>query len=227
MIARAVVLFIRDYVRLFFGCLECRKHFLELSEYVFTELDGSHHGQAALWLWKAHNMVNLRLLMERDAKSTDPMFPKQLYPTVNECSECQQCAALSKQCLRFPELASTAWNATAVTAHLRYKYGNAKHKRLTTTASGRVVQDVRGRGPPQHNQIPPLHLVLRTQTTTAPRTRGRESDADGGLGVLVGLNVVLVVLLVAVLALCFSSRRRLFRILASTARHTARHSHTV
>eukprot|EP00042_Codosiga_hollandica_P040129 m.343303 g.343303 ORF g.343303 m.343303 type:complete len:125 (+) comp55778_c0_seq7:215-589(+) len=63
MIARAVVLFIRDYVRLFFGCLECRKHFLELSEYVFTELDGSHHGQAALWLWKAHNMVNLRLLM--------------------------------------------------------------------------------------------------------------------------------------------------------------------
>eukprot|EP00042_Codosiga_hollandica_P040126 m.343390 g.343390 ORF g.343390 m.343390 type:complete len:132 (+) comp55778_c0_seq17:523-918(+) len=98
------------------------------------------------------------------------MFPKQLYPTVNECSECQQCAALSKQCLRFPELASTAWNATAVTAHLRYKYGNAKHKRLTTTASGRVVQDVRGRGPPQHNQIPPLHLVLRTQTTAAPRS---------------------------------------------------------
>eukprot|EP00759_Apiculatamorpha_spiralis_P042698 PhF_6_TR40586/c0_g1_i1/m.60860/K10758/QSOX; thiol oxidase len=50
---------IRDYVQTFFTCLSCRKHFTKMAESIPDEVTDAR--SAKLWLWKAHNKVNLRL----------------------------------------------------------------------------------------------------------------------------------------------------------------------
>lgn len=43
----------------------------------------------ALWLWSAHNQVNERLKKEEDSiGTTDPKFPKMLWPPKQLCPEC-------------------------------------------------------------------------------------------------------------------------------------------
>ena len=38
-----------------------------------------------LWLWKAHNRVNVRL---KDDVSDDPVFPKKVFPDKENCPAC-------------------------------------------------------------------------------------------------------------------------------------------
>ena len=40
---------------------------------------------AILWLWKAHNRVNVRL---KDDVSDDPVFPKKVFPDKENCPAC-------------------------------------------------------------------------------------------------------------------------------------------
>ncbi|CAB4028752.1 sulfhydryl oxidase 1-like [Paramuricea clavata] len=74
---------IRGYVKSFFSCLECSKHFYNMSKNVEKEVHT--HNEAILWLWRAHNKVNKRLSKE---PSTDPHFPKIAYPPKDLCIEC-------------------------------------------------------------------------------------------------------------------------------------------
>ena len=74
---------IRAWVKTFFGCAECARHF---GQY-YDAHDGAGtrgHIETSLWLWRAHNAVSLRL------RETDPDAApyKKLWPNVASCKEC-------------------------------------------------------------------------------------------------------------------------------------------
>lgn len=49
----------RNYVRSFFGCRECAKHFETMATEIATEVFTLQ--SAVTWLWSRHNLVNNRL----------------------------------------------------------------------------------------------------------------------------------------------------------------------
>lgn len=77
---------IHGWVDAFFGCQECREHFLAMAHNMtWQSVEGDD--AALLWLWRAHNVVNERLkgeLME------DPMWPKLQFPAAETCAPCRQ-----------------------------------------------------------------------------------------------------------------------------------------
>ncbi|XP_054157272.1 uncharacterized protein LOC128955623 [Oppia nitens] len=79
----SVLYAMRDYIKNYFGCTYCAKHFQEMS----TELESTltYPNSSVLWLWRAHNRVNKRL---HGDPSEDPKHPKQQYPTREDCAEC-------------------------------------------------------------------------------------------------------------------------------------------
>ncbi|VDM94914.1 unnamed protein product [Thelazia callipaeda] len=79
---------IREWVTNFFGCLDCRRHFLHMTTilYPLTEQRVKTTYDAMFYLWRAHNIVNARL---HDDKATeDPQFQKRQFPPVFLCSIC-------------------------------------------------------------------------------------------------------------------------------------------
>jgi thiol oxidase len=50
--------------------------------------------EAILWLWRAHNNVNRRLV---DSPSSDPQFPKQQFPPRFLCPDCRLANAQDDQ----------------------------------------------------------------------------------------------------------------------------------
>jgi len=80
---------IHEYVARFFGCLECRAHFLVMAGNLTTVIaDGISHEVGVFWLWQAHNSVNFRLNTSRGA-SNDPEHPKLQYPPWELCPTCR------------------------------------------------------------------------------------------------------------------------------------------
>lgn len=102
---------IRDFIRYFFSCEECKKHFTEMSANLKNEV-ASHNG-AILWLWRSHNKVNKRLAGDR---SEDPKHPKIQFPSQDLCEEC-----------RLPDSNSDSdeirWNEAVVLEFLKNHYG--------------------------------------------------------------------------------------------------------
>ncbi|CAH1647718.1 unnamed protein product [Spodoptera littoralis] len=95
------------YVKNFFGCTECAGHFQAMAarNRIF---DVKENDKAVLWLWIAHNEVNLRLAGDT---TEDPEHPKIQFPSVARCAECR--------------LARGAWNLPAVYQYLQNVYGAA------------------------------------------------------------------------------------------------------
>ena len=87
------------FVVKFFTCEECRLHFTDLVTSLMRD-PLNYDGDAILWLWEAHNIVNNRL---KDAKSTDPVYPKVLFPTYQVCPYCY--VKLKKESFAVP-----SWN---------------------------------------------------------------------------------------------------------------------
>lgn len=83
---KEVLLAMFKYIKHFFGCRECARHFDNaLEEGRAIERDVKTHDDAVLLLWKAHNTANRRL---KGDLSEDPVFPKQIFPGKEFCSEC-------------------------------------------------------------------------------------------------------------------------------------------
>ena len=87
------------YVKEFFGCEDCRGHFMVLAaalEKDVREMASEHeHGRhrAALWLWQAHNHVNERLGAEEltdTAAAQFAEFAKVQWPSRSLCPECRE-----------------------------------------------------------------------------------------------------------------------------------------
>lgn len=93
------------YIKNFFGCTECAGHFQAMASRnrIF---DVKENDKAVLWLWIAHNEVNLRLAGD---VTEDPEHPKVQFPSVTRCPECR--------------LARGAWNLPAVYQYLQNIYG--------------------------------------------------------------------------------------------------------
>ena len=83
--SREALSILSDFIANFFSCEYCREHFTEMARSV-SDWDTVHYdGDAILWLWEAHNTVNRRL--EGDI-STDPAYPKVLFPSKQMCPYC-------------------------------------------------------------------------------------------------------------------------------------------
>ncbi|XP_065881943.1 sulfhydryl oxidase 2 isoform X1 [Euphorbia lathyris] len=76
-----------DFVHNFFICEECRQHFYHMCSSVGIPFTSSR--DLVLWLWKAHNKVNERLMKEEASLGTgDPKFPKIFWPPKQLCPSC-------------------------------------------------------------------------------------------------------------------------------------------
>ncbi|XP_011655812.1 sulfhydryl oxidase 2 isoform X2 [Cucumis sativus] len=76
-----------DFIHNFFVCEECRQHFYEMCSSVSSPFNKAR--DFALWLWRAHNKVNERLLKEEESMGTaDPKFPKMIWPPRQLCMSC-------------------------------------------------------------------------------------------------------------------------------------------
>ena len=83
---KAVLKAMEGFVEHFFGCQECTRHFLEMSENgKAIEQEVKNADDAILWLWKAHNVVNTRLSGDI---SDDSAYPKEQFPNRQHCSHC-------------------------------------------------------------------------------------------------------------------------------------------
>ncbi|XP_019741251.1 sulfhydryl oxidase 2 [Hippocampus comes] len=82
--ARGVLTVMRGYMRHFFGCRQCGRHFDSAST-TLTSVNST--GEQLLWLWHVHNQVNLRLA---GSLSDDPGFPKRLWPDPSMCAPCHE-----------------------------------------------------------------------------------------------------------------------------------------
>ena len=75
-----------NYVDDFFGCRDCARHFLTMAEDgAAITRDVKSSQDAVMWLWKAHNRVNVRL---QGDVSDDPAFPKAVFPAKDHCPSC-------------------------------------------------------------------------------------------------------------------------------------------
>ena len=83
--SRETLRILSGFVRNFFSCEHCRKHFSKMTESLRSESKVHHDGDAVLWLWEAHNAVNKRLTKD---VSSDPEYPKSLFPTSKTCPYC-------------------------------------------------------------------------------------------------------------------------------------------
>lgn len=75
---------IHGYVKNFFSCEYCSKHFQEMYKFD-AETSVKSPGDEVLWLWKAHNQVNKRL---HGDLSEDPKHPKKQFPSKLTCPKC-------------------------------------------------------------------------------------------------------------------------------------------
>lgn len=115
---------IREYIRYFFSCVECKEHFTAMSANLKNEV--SSHNEAILWLWRGHNKVNKRLAGDR---SEDPKHPKIQFPSKDLCEEC-----------RLPQSNNgdeVHWNEGVVLEFLKNHYGvdNIRIKKPSATSS--------------------------------------------------------------------------------------------
>ena len=83
---RVVLWAMVTYVRHFFSCRECSYHCLSMVHNgAAIEEQVTSSTEAVLFLWAAHNAVNLRLAND---VSSDPAFPKIRFPSKEFCPEC-------------------------------------------------------------------------------------------------------------------------------------------
>lgn len=88
---------IRDYVENFFGCSQCRSHFLAMYDNCtfgrcsISDSDVSNE-LLVLWLWQLHNSVNVRVGMESAASKSQSFtwqdYQDKLWPNERDCSAC-------------------------------------------------------------------------------------------------------------------------------------------
>jgi len=75
---------IRGYVINFFSCKTCVEHFTNMSSHISEEVNNPE--DSVLWLWQAHNKVNMRL---KGDETEDLAHPKIQFPGDAICSNCR------------------------------------------------------------------------------------------------------------------------------------------
>lgn len=105
--AAPVLQVMRRYIRTFFGCEECGRHFDQAAAGNVEQVKSNE--EQILWLWNQHNQVNYRLA---GSLSDDPLFPKASWPSPSLCASCHE----EKNGIH-------VWNQDQVLSFLRRHYG--------------------------------------------------------------------------------------------------------
>ncbi|XP_061881240.1 sulfhydryl oxidase 2 isoform X2 [Entelurus aequoreus] len=176
----------RGYMKNFFGCEDCGRHF-EKSSSTLTSVYSPQ--EEVLWLWRQHNMVNSRLA---GSLSEDPMFPKGAWPSPSLCPSCHE-----------EKNGVHVWDLANVLSFLRRHYGadnlSSAHAAIPPTPDA------------AHSGRPPLRP--QTEALLKPGA-GVWTLAAGFNGVDMSLCVVLYVsscLLLMLLFFFFRVRSRRWR----------------
>ncbi|XP_068617049.1 sulfhydryl oxidase 2 [Brachionichthys hirsutus] len=144
----------RRYIRTFFGCVECGRHFEDAAagsmEGVQTRED------QILWLWNQHNRVNARLA---GTLSDDPLFPKAQWPSPSLCSSCHE-----------EKNGVHVWNQEDVLLFLRRHYGSSNLSPEYSLTAARLAAP-----PPPQPGPGPVH-------TRGPQEEHRGGGGGGGGG---------------------------------------------
>uniref|UniRef100_A0A7N8XI95 Sulfhydryl oxidase n=1 Tax=Mastacembelus armatus TaxID=205130 RepID=A0A7N8XI95_9TELE len=131
----------RRYIRTFFGCEQCGRHFEQAAAASMDRV--LDREQQVLWLWNQHNMVNYRLA---GSLSDDPLFPKAPWPSPSLCASCHE-----------EKSGVHVWNQDNVLRFLRHHYGASN---LSPTYSL----------PPPHPPAPPRKdQVKKAEEQLEPR----------------------------------------------------------
>nr|CAI5850661.1 unnamed protein product [Callosobruchus analis] len=101
---KMVLAAMHGYIKNFFGCSECSKHFQQMAKRR-NLWEVSTWNDSVLWLWTAHNEVNKRLAGD---DTEDPEFPKQQFPLKERCPRCHNL--------------DDSWNLPEVLHYLRNMY---------------------------------------------------------------------------------------------------------
>ena len=136
----------------FFGCEECRNHFLEMYDacrYGRCDADAD----ASLWLCRAHNVVNARTHGHVQdgyitANTPDNAAAFWAFPSVEQCADCRD---------------GKKWNLDGVRAFLKREYGNGSSSASGVSARGRAFTIISRRPAPLAAAPPPgarLHGLL-------------------------------------------------------------------
>lgn len=102
---RIILEAMHGYIKNFFGCEDCRNHFVQMAEKRELHKVNSWD-ESVLWLWAAHNEVNQRLAGDQ---TEDPMYPKVQFPLKERCGQCYN-----------PD---HSWRDDAVLEYLKKVYG--------------------------------------------------------------------------------------------------------
>ncbi|XP_063699023.1 sulfhydryl oxidase 1 [Culicoides brevitarsis] len=100
------------YIKNFFGCTECAKHFQEMAtrNHIWSV---ASKDDAVLWLWSAHNEVNKRLAGD---ETEDPEFPKLQFP-----SNCDACRREQSNVHGHKIIGEIQWDRSEVLKYLKEK----------------------------------------------------------------------------------------------------------
>uniref|UniRef100_A0A3B5LEF1 Sulfhydryl oxidase n=1 Tax=Xiphophorus couchianus TaxID=32473 RepID=A0A3B5LEF1_9TELE len=105
--AAPVLQVMRRYIRTFFGCKECGRHFEQAAAANLDQVTSRE--DEILWLWNQHNRVSTRLA---GSLSDDPVSPKAPWPSPALCPACHE-----------ESNGVHVWNHANVLSFLRRHYG--------------------------------------------------------------------------------------------------------
>ena len=145
------------FVKNFFSCEECRTHFTEMAEEL-RKKPISYEGDAILWLWEAHNIVNIRL---KDDPSSDPQHPKALFPPYKLCPYCYTRGRHSLAD-SLPDLGNVGF---CLGESLLPDYHNVEDIQFTWNRTAVLLFLINFYGMGQFNNIPRHHLVAAAWPT--------------------------------------------------------------
>lgn len=127
---REVLEAMHGYIKNFFGCADCSKHFQQMAlkndMKSVTDLNSS-----IIWLWVSHNEVNRRLAGD---ETEDPEHPKIQFPSLENCPKCKN---------------DDKWNLQEVLHYLRHMYGSINVRYLG--ADTKILHDGLGNVRPKRN----------------------------------------------------------------------------
>lgn len=108
------------YIKNFFGCADCSKHFQEMA--LKNDMKSVEDlNSSVIWLWVAHNEVNKRLSGDQ---TEDPEHPKIQFPSAESCPKCRD---------------ADKWNLHEVLLYLKHMYSSINVRYLG--ADTKVLHD--------------------------------------------------------------------------------------
>ena len=136
----------------FFGCEECRNHFLEMYDacrYGRCDADAD----ASLWLWRAHNVVNARTHGHVEDGYITSNTPNNAaafwaWPSPEQCASCRN---------------GKKWDLDGVRAFLKREYGNGSSSASGVSRRGRAFTFIlagRRRSPRRRRPAPRAYMAF-------------------------------------------------------------------